>query len=126
MAKIKIQIIINLIITLIPYIICDINIHIIPHTHLDPGWLKTPEDYYRKEKVNYIFDTILSELSKSKDKTFVINESTLFLDMRPIVIGIAKGTANNRVRKKTSSDVQEPLSIAIIIFTYRSEIKAVS
>ena len=76
--KIKIQIIINLIITLIPYIICDINIHIIPHTHLDPGWLKTPEDYYQTERVYNIFDTILSELSNSKEKTFVINEIYYF------------------------------------------------
>jgi alpha-mannosidase len=78
MSKVKIQIIINLIITLISYSILDINIHIIPHTHLDPGWLKTPEEYYRKEKVNYIFDTILSELSRFKEKTFVINEIYYF------------------------------------------------
>ena len=26
--------------------LADLNIHIIPHTHLDPGRLRTPEKYY--------------------------------------------------------------------------------
>ena len=54
---------------------------------------------------------------------FVINDSTLFFDILPIVIGIARGTAKIKVRKNTSNDVQEPLSITTIIFKYRSEIK---
>ena len=30
---------------LINLCVSDLNIHIIPHTHLDPGWLRTPEEY---------------------------------------------------------------------------------
>ena len=75
----KIQIIfIILISTLISYIFCDINIHIIPHTHLDPGWLKTPEEYYHQEGVGLIFKTVLDSLTHDTEKTFVINEVYYF------------------------------------------------
>ena len=75
----KIQIIfIILISTLISYISCDINIHIIPHTHLDPGWLKTPEEYYHQEGVGLIFKTVLDSLTHDEEKTFIINEVYYF------------------------------------------------
>ena len=75
----KIQIIfIILISTLISYISCDINIHIIPHTHLDPGWLKTPEEYYHQEGVGLIFKTVLDSLTHDTEKTFIINEVYYF------------------------------------------------
>jgi hypothetical protein len=45
--------------------ISDINIHIIPHTHLDPGWGMTPEEYYIKNNVTNIFDVVLKELSNT-------------------------------------------------------------
>ena len=70
--------ILTIIIHLISKILCDINIHIIPHTHLDPGWLKTPEQYYDENEIEVIFDTILSELSDNIQKTFVINEIYYF------------------------------------------------
>ena len=57
---------------------CEINIHVIPHTHLDPGWLKTPEQYYSEENIEDIFNTILKELEDDSEKTFVINELYYF------------------------------------------------
>ena len=67
-----------IILVLIPYIICDINIHVIPHTHLDPGWLNTPEEYYFNERIEDIFDTMLNSLTSDNKKTFVINELFYF------------------------------------------------
>ena len=82
MAKLNISlhyhILFLLLFCLIFNISCDINIHVIPHTHLDPGWLKTPEEYYNDEMIANIFDTILSELSEDSKKTFVINEIYYF------------------------------------------------
>ena len=60
------------------YISCDINIHIIPHTHLDPGWLKTPEEYYHQEGIDQIFNTVLDSLTNHQDRTFIINEVYYF------------------------------------------------
>lgn len=59
-------------------ILTDINIHIIPHTHLDPGWLKTPDEYYDEESVGSIFTTVLTSLMNDPDKTFIINEIYYF------------------------------------------------
>ena len=38
-----------------------INIYLIPHSHLDPGWIETFEDYY-KQKVRSILTNIINEL----------------------------------------------------------------
>ena len=65
---------------LISHMNSDIYIHIIPHTHLDPGWLYTAEEYYTIENINEIFCTITEELygDMKKEKTFVINELFFF------------------------------------------------
>ena len=69
-----------LIIFLATQIISDINIHVIPHTHLDPGWGMTTEEYYKQNNVQGIFDLVLKELSNTTvtQKTFVINEIYYF------------------------------------------------
>ena len=73
-----IQLINLLIIILFSKISSDINIHVIPHTHMDPGWLKTPEEYYSEEAIEEIFNTVLNELTKDNSKTFVMNELYYF------------------------------------------------
>ena len=69
-----------LIIFLATQILSDINIHFVPHTHLDPGWVMTPEEYYLQNNVSGIFDVVLQELSNTVNttKTFVINEIYYF------------------------------------------------
>uniref|UniRef100_A0AAF5PKD7 Glycoside hydrolase family 38 central domain-containing protein n=1 Tax=Wuchereria bancrofti TaxID=6293 RepID=A0AAF5PKD7_WUCBA len=54
-----------------------LNIHLICHTHDDPGWIKTIDQYYygsQKEKtaagVQYILSTVMDELEKDKSKRF--------------------------------------------------------
>ena len=74
----SIKILIYTIFLILNKISCDINIHIIPHTHLDPGWLKTPEEYYQSDSINSIFFTVLNSLTSNPDRTFVINEIYYF------------------------------------------------
>lgn len=62
-----------------------INAHIIAHTHDDVGWLKTVDQYYYGSKkehsqlgVQYILDSVTSELMKNEDRRFVYVESSFF------------------------------------------------
>lgn len=53
------------------------NIFIIPHSHTDPGWLETYEDYYTLQ-VREILTNIVNELKMDRSKTFAWAE-TCFL-----------------------------------------------
>ena len=66
--------------SLIPLSLSDLTVHIIPHSHLDPGWLNTPEEYYSRSQVYNIFNTAFRSLynDNKKRKTFVINEIYYF------------------------------------------------
>lgn len=62
-----------------------INIHLVPHTHDDVGWLKTVDQYYYGSKndiqnagVQYIIDTVIDELIKNKDRRFIYVETAFF------------------------------------------------
>ena len=44
-----------------------INLFLVPHTHLDPGWIETFEDYYTK-KVKAILINIIGELQFNNKK----------------------------------------------------------
>ena len=79
---------------------CDINIHIVPHTHLDPGWLKTPEEYYNDELIGEIFNTILKELSNDSEKTFVINEIYYFKIWYSKINILDRGKLKDLVKEK--------------------------
>ncbi|XP_077291379.1 lysosomal alpha-mannosidase-like isoform X2 [Arctopsyche grandis] len=62
-----------------------INVHLVPHTHDDVGWLKTVDQYYygsrnniNKAGVQYILDSVVDELIKDPVRRFVYVESAYF------------------------------------------------
>ena len=62
-----------------------INIHLVPHTHDDVGWLKTVDQYYygsRKDitptSVHLILDSVVSALEKDPNKKFIYVEMAFF------------------------------------------------
>ena len=50
-----------------------LNIHIVPHTHDDPGWIKTVDEYYIEE-VQWIFYTMIPVLRDDPDRKFTYVE----------------------------------------------------
>ena len=71
-----------------PLIITDnntIDIHIVPHTHDDVGWLKTVDQYYYGSErgidnmgVQYILDSIVPLLTIDPSKKFIYVEIGFF------------------------------------------------
>lgn len=63
-----------------------LNVHVVPHTHDDVGWLKTVEQYYfgwnetiqRIACVQDILDTVVSALLENESRTFTYVESKFF------------------------------------------------
>lgn len=65
--------------------LCKVNVHIIPHTHDDPGWLKTVDEYYLgtntsifRAGVQYVLDTVMQALAQDKRRKFVYVEMSFF------------------------------------------------
>ncbi|KAH3755937.1 lysosomal alphamannosidase [Pelomyxa schiedti] len=62
-----------------------LNVHIVPHTHDDVGWLKTVDQYYyglnnsiQYAGVQYIIDNVVSALAQNPDRTFIYVETAFF------------------------------------------------
>ncbi|XP_033225887.1 lysosomal alpha-mannosidase-like [Belonocnema kinseyi] len=62
-----------------------LNIHIVPHTHDDVGWLKTFDQYYygghdqeHNTGVQYILNSVIRSLQESPDRRFIYVESAFF------------------------------------------------
>ncbi|CAI4223504.1 unnamed protein product [Auanema sp. JU1783] len=56
----------------------DLTIHLVFHSHVDPGWLKTFEDYY-KQQTSHILDSAVKALHKYPELRFIWSE-TSFLE----------------------------------------------
>uniref|UniRef100_A0A1L8EG59 Alpha-mannosidase n=1 Tax=Haematobia irritans TaxID=7368 RepID=A0A1L8EG59_HAEIR len=62
-----------------------INVHLVPHSHDDTGWLKTVDQYYYGSRnniqhagVQYILDSVIEELMKDASRRFIQVESSFF------------------------------------------------
>ena len=62
-----------------------LNVHLVPHTHDDVGWLKTVDQlyygsqtHYQKSGVQYILDTVVEELIRDKRRRFIFVETAFF------------------------------------------------
>ncbi|XP_013097339.2 lysosomal alpha-mannosidase [Stomoxys calcitrans] len=62
-----------------------INVHLVPHSHDDTGWLKTVDQYYYGSRngiqhagVQYILDSVITELLKDSKRRFIQVESAFF------------------------------------------------
>jgi len=62
-----------------------INVHLVPHSHDDVGWLKTVDQYYYGSKnkiqhagVQYILDSVMAELLKDPQRRFIQVETAFF------------------------------------------------
>ncbi len=54
-----------------------INVHLVPHSHDDVGWLKTVDEYYfgakngiQRAGVQYILDSVVTELETDPTKRY--------------------------------------------------------
>ena len=63
-----------------------LNVHLIPHTHDDLGWLKTVDQYYygaksniQKAGVQYIIDTAIRSLLEDESRRFIYVETGFFM-----------------------------------------------
>ncbi|OQR97299.1 lysosomal alpha-mannosidase [Achlya hypogyna] len=54
-----------------------LNVHLVPHTHDDPGWLITVDQYYTQE-VDYILESVVTELLKNPNRRFMYVEQSFF------------------------------------------------
>ena len=62
-----------------------LNVHMVPHTHDDVGWLKTVDQYFYGSKLNiqraavqYILDSVVRELVADPNKRFIYVEIAFF------------------------------------------------
>jgi len=62
-----------------------LNVHLVPHSHDDMGWLKTVDQYYygandsiQLAAVQFTLDSTIEELSKSSDRRFIYAETGYF------------------------------------------------
>ena len=52
-----------------------IKVYLVAHSHLDPGWLETLEDYYKRDVKNILLN-VIGRLMLDPDKKFVWCETS--------------------------------------------------
>ncbi|CAE8599582.1 unnamed protein product [Polarella glacialis] len=66
-----------LLLGLLAHVAGSLDIHVVPHSHEDTGWLKTVDEYY-ESSVKYILDTVVDALLASPSRRFIYVELAFF------------------------------------------------
>ncbi|QQP56042.1 Alpha-mannosidase, partial [Caligus rogercresseyi] len=83
----------------------SLNVHLIPHTHDDVGWLKTVDQYYYGSRksfdpsgVQYILDSVVEALEEDSNRRFIYVEMAFFWrwweDQSKAMRGVEAGVYN--------------------------------
>ena len=54
-----------------------VNVHLIPHSHDDVGWVKTKQEYY-DTSVRNIYDSVFDAMVENEKRRFVASEMAFF------------------------------------------------
>ena len=69
---------IPLIISFLYSFTCKITVHVLPHSHDDPGWIKTFDEYYYNRSVIDILSNTIISLTHNPNRTFIYSEISFF------------------------------------------------
>ncbi|MCQ2817333.1 MAG: hypothetical protein MJ252_08725 [archaeon] len=58
---------------LFPSVKLDLTIHLIAHSHMDPGWIKTDQEFFNQD-VYPIYDTVYNAMIEKPERKFVFAE----------------------------------------------------
>ena len=59
-----------------------ITLHLVPHSHCDPGWLLTADEYFTTQ-VHSIIDTVIAALEANPARRFIWSEVSYFTMLHP-------------------------------------------
>nr|XP_048290616.1 lysosomal alpha-mannosidase isoform X1 [Myodes glareolus] len=83
-----------------------LNVHLLPHTHDDVGWLKTVDQYYygilndiQHASVQYILDSVISSLLEDPTRRFIYVEMAFFSRWWKEQTNATKDTVRELVRQ---------------------------
>eukprot|EP00039_Didymoeca_costata_P010793 m.146168 g.146168 ORF g.146168 m.146168 type:complete len:1199 (+) comp14965_c0_seq2:71-3667(+) len=76
-----------------------LRVWVVPHSHNDPGWIHTVDEYFNRQTKN-ILDNVIQTLSESPDRTFIWAEISYFAMWWDTASGAKRDTAKRLLENK--------------------------